>query len=186
MERIAIDMDEVMADFVSKHLEVYNREFGDQVSKTDLNGIKLWELKAEHAKSILNYIDEPGFFRDLPVMEGSQEVVYELSKHYDIYIATAAMERPTSFAAKYEWLKEHFPFLSDLHFVFCGDKSIIHADYLIDDNARHFKHFTGQGLLFTAPHNIHETGYVRVNNWYDVRDYFLSKGLNVADGLRKA
>lgn len=83
------------------------------------------------------------------------------------------MEHPNSFTAKYEWLKEHFPFLSDLNFVFCGNKSIINADYLIDDSPRHFKDFKGQGVLFSAPHNKYKTDYVRVNNWEEVRVYFL-------------
>jgi 5'(3')-deoxyribonucleotidase len=107
------------------------------------------------------------------ISKRSQEVIRELSEQYEIYITTAAMEHPTSFTAKYEWLREHFAFLSDRNFVFCGDKSIIRADYLIDDSVRHFKHFGGQGILYTAAHNAHETGYVRVNNWQEVRQFFL-------------
>jgi 5'(3')-deoxyribonucleotidase len=106
-------------------------------------------------------------------MEGSQEVIKELNNYYEIFITTAAMEHPTSFCAKYDWLKEHFPFLSDLNFVFCGKKSIINADYLIDDNPRHFEHFKGQGILFTAPHNLKNTSYIRVNNWIEIKDFFL-------------
>ncbi|WP_309137644.1 5'-3'-deoxyribonucleotidase [Rossellomorea sp. SC111] len=133
----------------------------------------MWKVRPHDADDILAYIDDPTFFRDLEVMEGSQEVIKELSESYEIYITTAAMEHPTSFTAKYEWLKEHFPFLSDLQFVFCGNKSIIHADYLIDDSPRHFKDFMGEGILFSAPHNRYELGYVRVENWNEVRRFFL-------------
>ena len=84
------------------------------------------------------------------------------------------MEHLNSFAAKYEWLKEHFPFISELNFVFCGDKSVINADFLIDDSPRHFKNFKGKGILFTAPHNIHEGSFLRVNNWGEVKAYFLT------------
>ena len=59
------------------------------------------------------------------------------------------MEYPWSFAAKYEWIKEHFPFFPDSHIVVCGDKSNIAADLLIDDNACHVERFSGQGLLFS-------------------------------------
>ncbi len=173
LKRIAIDMDEVIADFVSKHLDDYNRSFNDKLSSKDLHGRRLREIRPHHVKEILSYVDEPNFFRNLNVIEGSQEVIRELSEQYEIFIATAAMEHPSSFSAKYAWLKEHFPFLSNLNFVFCGDKSIIHADYLIDDSIRHFEHFSGQGILYTAPHNILTTGYVRVNNWQEVRQYFL-------------
>ncbi len=175
MKRIAIDMDEVIADFIPKQLALFNRDYNDNITLEDLRGKKLRELRPHLEKEIMNYFEDPSFFRDLQVMEDSQQVIRELSERYEIFITTAAMEVPASFTAKYEWLKEHFGFLNDMNFVFCGDKSIIHADYLIDDNARHFKRFCGQGILFTAPHNIHETGYVRVNNWKEVRDYFLPR-----------
>jgi len=32
--------------------------------------------------------------------------------------------------------------------------------------------FQGNGLLYTAPHNHGATGFVRVNNWQDVAEYF--------------
>jgi len=173
MERIAIDMDEVIADFNPKHLLVYNRDYADNLTVHDLMGTSLGELRPHLQQEIVNYLHDPAFFRDLDVMKDSQSVVQALSERYEIFITTAAMEYPSSFTAKYEWLKEHFPFLSEMNFVFCGEKSIIRADYLIDDNVRHFRRFTGQGILFTAPHNINETGYVRVNGWLEVRDYFL-------------
>ncbi|MGF3103026.1 5' nucleotidase, NT5C type [Rossellomorea sp. DUT-2] len=173
MKRIAIDMDEVIANFHKKHINLYNVEYNENLTEDDLSGTRLWEIRPNDADDILGYVDDPAFFRDLEVMKGSQEVIRELSKSFEIFITTAAMEHPNSFTAKYEWLKEHFPFLSEMHFVFCGNKSIIHADYLIDDSPRHFKDFKGEGILFSAPHNKYETGYVRVENWEEVREYFL-------------
>jgi 5'(3')-deoxyribonucleotidase len=174
LKRIAIDMDEVIADFHKKHLNLYNTEFNEQLTVSDLAGTRLWKLRPHAADEILSYVDDSTFFRDLEVMEGSQEVIKELSESFEIFITTAAMEHPNSFKAKYEWLREHFPFLSDMQFVFCGDKSIIHADYLIDDSPRHFKGFKGEGILFSAPHNKNETRYLRVNDWGEVRAYFLA------------
>jgi 5'(3')-deoxyribonucleotidase len=165
-------MDEVIADFHNKQLNLYNQNFNEKLSKEDLYGTRLWNLRPHISKEILACVDDPTFFRDLGVIEYSQEVIQELHENYEIYIVTAAMEHPTSFSAKYEWLKEHFSFLSDMNFVFCGDKSIIRADYLIDDSPKNIKRFSGQGILFTAPHNIHETGFVRVNNWQEIRQYF--------------
>jgi 5'(3')-deoxyribonucleotidase len=83
MQRIAIDMDEVIADFNPKHLRVFNRDYNENLTLNDLMGTRLREL------------------------------------------------RP------------------------------------------HFKRFKGQGILYTAPHNINETGYVRVNNWLEIQRYFL-------------
>ncbi|TYP73339.1 5' nucleotidase, NT5C type [Paenibacillus methanolicus] len=178
MKRIAIDMDEVIADFNTKHLSVFNRDYKENLTVRDLMGTRLRELRPQWKQEILAYLNDPLFFRDLDVMKDSQTVIKELSERYEIFITTAAMEFPSSFAAKYEWLKEHFPFIPEMNFVFCGDKSIIRADYLIDDNARHFQRFNGQGILFSAPHNLNETGYVRVENWLEVRAYFQRSCIN--------
>jgi 5'(3')-deoxyribonucleotidase len=48
----------------------------------------------------------------------------------------------------------------------------LRADYLIDDLPRNLMRFEGQGLLYTAPHNLMATGFVRVNNWREVAEYF--------------
>ena len=108
-------------------------------------------------------------------MPDSQEVVKWLSEHYEIFIVTSAMEFKYSMEDKYDWLLDHFPFISWKKFVFCGDKSILRADYMIDDHPRNLKKFIGKGLLYTASHNTDETAYTRVNNWLEIRDFFASE-----------
>ena len=115
---------------------------------------------------------DASFFEDLAVLPDCQEVVRELAGRYDVFIASAAMDVPCSFDAKYRWLQRHFPFIPPSQIVFCGDKTIVDADYLIDDRPRHFAKFRGQALLFSAPHNAGETGYTRVASWKEVREHF--------------
>jgi len=178
MQRIAIDMDEVIADFLTKYVASYNEEFQATITKEQLMGLHLSEIVAEaHRSRLQEFMRDETFFSDLAVMPGSQEVIRKLMDRYEVFITTAAMEVPASFGAKYEWLGKHFPFIPHTHIVFCGDKSILNADFLIDDNARHFKHFRGEGILFTAPHNVHITGYRRVKNWEEVRQMFLAPGV---------
>jgi 5'-nucleotidase len=174
-QRIAIDMDEVTADALSRHLELYNREFNMTLTVEHLQGKKITEaVIPDHRERVEAYPREVGFFKNLPVMPHSQEVIQALMQRYDVYITTAAMEYPTSFTDKFEWLRDHFPFIPWTNIVFCGDKSIIAADYLLDDTVRHFKQFRGEGIIFTAPHNINEQGYRRVHNWLEVRELFLA------------
>ncbi|MCP3930392.1 MAG: 5'(3')-deoxyribonucleotidase [Bacteroidetes bacterium] len=173
MKRIAVDMDEVMAEVRPKLLDLYEREFGIRLKHEDYFGKKIYEI--EGAKKIRKFIDEPGFFADLPVMEDCQEVLRELMDRYEVFITTAAMEFRYSLTEKYDWLQYHFPFIHWKNFVFCGDKSIIQADYMIDDHAFNFDNFDGQGILFTTSHNIYEDRYPRVDNWKDVRSYFADK-----------
>ena len=113
------------------------------------------------------------FFDCLGVIEEAQEVVRDLLREHEVFIVSAAMEIPESFAAKHRWLRRHFPFISASNIVFCGNKRIIDVDYLIDDEARHLSNFRGIGVLFSAPHNLNETAYERVAHWQDVRRTFL-------------
>jgi len=166
-------MDEVMADTVAEHIRRYNADHGTELTKYDMDGKWLWQCVPETHHSALNdYLDEPEFFRHLPVMPDSQRVLERLSKDNEIFIATAAMEVPKSFAAKFAWIEDHFPFIRPSHIVFCGDKSILSADFLIDDNPRQLNVFRGKGLLFYSPHNKYAKGWTRVEDWKAVERYF--------------
>lgn len=174
MKRICIDMDDVLADTLGEHIARYNRDHSEAVTKADLHGKWLWEIvSADRQEGLEGYLRSEEFFEDLPVMEDSQRVVRELAKHYEIFIATAAMEFPNSFGAKYRWLRRHFPWLNPSNFVYCGDKSILNADYLVDDQPLHFRRFAGEGILFTAPHNLNVSQYRRVDNWVQAGRLFL-------------
>jgi 5'-nucleotidase len=173
-KRIAVDMDEVMADSIARFQEWYGRDFQLELTLEALHGKNAHEVVApEHQPALRAYPNTEGFFRDLPVIKDSQRVLQALSERYELFIATAAMEFPNSFLDKYQWLQKYFIFIPWPNYVFCGDKSILNADYLIDDNAYNFEHFRGEGLLFDAPHNALETRYRRVRGWQEVADILL-------------
>lgn len=174
--RICIDMDEVMADSVAEHLARYNRDYQGNITKSDLRGKWIWDVvSSDRHPRLEEYLRSDDFFAVLDVMPDAQRVLQNLQRHYEVFIASAAMEVPTSFNAKYRWLERHFPSIPATHVVFCGDKSILRADYLIDDNPRQLRHFVGEGILYDAPHNIAVTGYRRVRNWLEIEELFLNK-----------
>jgi len=170
--RIAIDMDEVMADALTEQLRRYNAAYGTAITAADLSGRHLEQVVPPAHREAAEAMFDAAFFEDLDVLPDCQEVVSELADRYEVFIASAAMDVPRSFDAKYRWLRRHFPFIPPSHIVFCGDKTIVDADYLIDDRPRHFTRFRGQALLFSAPHNAGETAYTRVGSWKEVRAYF--------------
>jgi 5'(3')-deoxyribonucleotidase len=176
MRRICVDMDEVMADTLSEHLRRYNKEFDEAVGPEHLAGKSLWEITPlDRQQQLRAFLDAEDFFEDLPLMPDAQDVLKQLSTRFEIFIATQAMSVPNSLGPKYRWLQRHFPFIPPTHYVFCGNKSILRADYLIDDLPRNLERFEGQGILYTAPHNITTTGFVRVDNWQQVADYFATQ-----------
>ncbi len=175
-QRICVDMDEVIADAVTEHLDRYNRDFNEHITPADLHGKWLWDIvQQDRHPQLERYLRSDDFFAVLGVMPHAPRVLEALGERYEIFIATAAMEVPTSFNAKYAWLGRHFPFIAPSHIVFCGDKSILKADYLIDDNPRQLRRFTGQGILYESPHNVNVTGYPRVKNWLEVEAMFLTE-----------
>ncbi len=174
--RIAIDMDEVMADALAEHVRRYNAAFDAHVRIEDLNGRHLEDcVPPEHRDAAVSMFDA-SFFEELELLPDCVEVIRELTERFEVFIVSAAMDVPLSFDAKYRWLLRHFPFIPSSHFVFCGDKSIIDADYLIDDRPRHFARFKGRPVLFSAPHNSAESRYPRVSSWADVRRLFEAEG----------
>lgn len=172
--RICVDMDEVMADTLSEHLRRYNDAFDEAITPADLVGKGIWEYAPEDRRMQLRaFLDAEDFFEDLPLLPGAQEVLRALSERFEIFIATQAMTVPNSLGPKYRWLQRHFPFIPPTHYVFCGNKSILLADYLIDDLPRNLERFQGTGLLYSAPHNLTASGsFTRVNDWGDVAAYF--------------
>lgn len=171
---LCVDMDEVIADALGEHLLRYNRDFSEQLTRADLHGQWLWDvIPARRHNALLEYLASEDFFSVLDVMPHAQRVLERLQSRYEVFIATAAMEVPTSFNAKFQWLEQHFPFIPPSHIVFCGNKSILRGDYLIDDSPRQLRLFRGKGILFTSPSNMSVTGFPRVQDWLDVERMFL-------------
>ena len=167
-------MDEVMADALSEHLRRYNRHYGERVTAADLEGKWLWDVVSSDRHEVLeSQLRSEDFFAVLEVMPEAQRVMQRLQMNYEVFIATAAMEVPTSFEQKFKWLERHFPFIPSSHIVYCGDKGILRADYLIDDNPRQLRRFEGEGILFSSPHNLRVKGFRRVKDWLEVEKLFL-------------
>jgi 5'(3')-deoxyribonucleotidase len=168
---IAVDMDGVLADTESHFIQYYEIETGEKVDRNSLLGVP--ESQAFNDKTaVQRYVHTAGFFRSLPLIPGSVEAIRSLMEHFDVYIVSAAMEFPLSLYEKKQWLEEYFPFVSWRNIVFCGDKSIVKTDYLIDDHLKNLDHFTGVSLMFTASHNVHHDHHRRMNNWEEILAYF--------------
>ena len=173
MKRIAIDMDEVIADVIPKFINLYNRDFGVPLDLVIEPGNEVFkQVPQDVNQKWFEYINEEGFFRDLAVIPDSQRVIKALQEKYDVYIVSAAMEFRNSLVDKYDWLAEHFPFIDWQHIMFCGNK-IVEVDVLIDDRIKNFVSFKGRPLLYTSPHNLLITEYERVNSWEEIAGLLL-------------
>ncbi len=163
MEQILVDMDGVLADVYSQFLQLEERETGIKQNVAALSG----KTEPEAFRYYEQHVRSKDFFRKAPVISGSIEGLKYLNNKYKVIIVSAAMEFPHSLIEKHGWLGEFFPFISWKQIVFCGDKSSLMGDIMIDDHPKNLDFFHGRKLLFTQPHNIHlaREGYERVDSW---------------------
>jgi 5'-nucleotidase len=170
-QRIAVDMDGVLADVVEQFFRYDEKDFGRRKTWEEAKGKK----EIEVFPKIREYVYTKGFFRTTPVIEGSQEILFELNKNYEIFIVSAATEFPQSLSEKQEWLNEHFPFIQWQQMVFCGLKTIIEADIMIDDHFKNLDHFKRTTILFSQPHNLLQDAgrHKRANSWKEIAEMLL-------------
>ena len=164
---IAIDMDGVLADVELQTLAFYERDYGIKYTREHLMGRAEEDFFPEKG-IVRKYVYEPGFFLTLPLIEGAVEAVKTLMEDFDVFIVSAAVEFPLSLNEKLQWLGTHFPFITWHNIVFCGDKSIINTDYMIDDHIKNLDKFKGKTYMFHAYHNVNYTHHTRINNWPQV------------------
>jgi len=172
---IFIDMDEVIADAYDAFISNYNTDFNENLTIEDFKGAEAWEIiPKDRKKQMRKYLYTDGFFRSFKPIGNSQDILEQLCKEHEVYIASAAMEFPNSLKEKSDWLDEYFPFIHWKNRILCGNKFILKGDLLIDDRAYNLKAFNGHSLLFTSPHNIYENSFPRANNWDEAYEFIKS------------
>jgi len=171
MERIAVDMDGVIADVLEQFFLYDEKDFGTRRTLEEITG----KPESISFPKCREYVFTKGFFRTAPVMKESQDILWKLNKQYEIFIVSAATEFPHSLCEKHEWLNEHFPFITWQQMVFCGAKTIIEADMMIDDHFKNLDHFKRTTFLFSQPHNLLQNAgrHRRVNSWKEIADILL-------------
>jgi 5'(3')-deoxyribonucleotidase len=112
MKRICVDMDEVIADTVAEHLLRYNRDYSGNAHQG--RPARQVDLARRLDRAAIPILDDLSPRRKTssktstssPTRSASSK---NSSSQYEVFIASAAMEVPTSFNAKYRWLERHFP-----------------------------------------------------------------------------
>ncbi len=97
MARIAIDMDNVMADLTPQLIDMYEAEYGERIDAATLNGLP--EGEGYPVPGVVHrYIRSAGFFRSLPVMKDSQEIIKSLSAQHEVFM----YRRPQNFPCRWQ------------------------------------------------------------------------------------
>lgn len=165
-KRILIDVDGVLADFVSAALKIGNKLSGKNVQ---LDEVTQWDLIEQHfpdcEPEMYEAFMEPGFARNLDVYEWAQKGVEMMKTLGEVRIVTSPIIGPTFCYDRVKWLEEHFD-LGYKDIIFAYDKSCIDGTILIDDKPsnisgwieareRDSKH-SFLGVLWFQPWNVDE------------------------------
>jgi 5'(3')-deoxyribonucleotidase len=164
-------MDGVLADVYPRFFELYEQETGIKKTMDETIGLKEGEAFPE----LYRWVQTPGFFRTIPVMPDSQRVLKLLNKAYEILVISMATEFPVSLTDKQMWINYHFPFISWKQVIFCGNKSLIPADLMIDDHFKNLDNFKGETIMFIQPHNVNKTDHQHktVSSWTEIEKLLL-------------
>lgn len=173
--RILVDVDGVIADIHAVWLKMYNADYDDRMTLSDITKWGMHELvKPECGKKIYDYLKHPEFYLQVPAIENALWGVLKLREDNEVIFATSGF-----YSTKVEWLALN-GFLNGEHqvgsewwrtatdVVIASNKSIIRADCLIDDYPENLRNFSGARLLFDRPWNKGFSDFGRVMNWEDL------------------
>jgi len=163
---IAIDVDDVCLSLIDNWLLHYNRDFKDNLTSDkiiDWNISKF--VKPSAKKAIYEYAENAEIYKTAKPVKNALKGV-NLIKECGYRVIYVTANNP--YNSKFDWLLKN-EFLDDhKDFVSAYDKSLILANYLIDDKYENVIEFGGKGILFNRPWNEYFLCRNRVENWNDI------------------
>lgn len=156
----AIDCDEVLRSNIKDMIELYNRDYNDNISFNDVFDFdvdkvftKVKETTGESASKYFFEKYSKEVFSDSDAMPQAKEAVDILRKYGKVIVVTY-QKNIENRSRTLKWLDDNNIAYDGICFL--RDKSLVHADYLIDDNDWNFygcncKH----GILISKPYNKH-------------------------------
>lgn len=185
--RIAIDIDEVLAETLEAFLDYHNKKYKTSFCKEQFYTYDWWEIMNISVKKILDrfydFIKTDHGSNIVPV-EGAVETIKYLSKNNKLSLITG---RPKKiFKETHDWINRYFPkCIEEIHFT--GDyvnpiKNItkgnickqINASFIIEDVPRYSENCAQAGVdvfLFDRPWNqgVEQNDKIRrVYSWKDI------------------
>lgn len=164
--RYLIDCDGVLADFSAHVIECS----GSTLTPAEVTQWDIFSLIGERGgeqlkKKTLLMMDDPEFWRTLPLMDGAAEGVARIKEEgHDIYWVTSPWGTCSGWdVARRAWLKANFEWSSTDHVVITSAKYVCLGDVFIDDHIKNVEkwaqwHPSGRALLMKAPYNENHEG----------------------------
>lgn len=178
---IAVDCDDVLIPSSEKIVEMYNRQFGTNISLADSQNSKAnWGASREEIGERIYDIQLTDEYLSLSPFEDAVEVCRRLTKMHDLHLVTARPGR--IMATTIAMLEAHFKdvFQEIEHVGMDGNKGKIcqslQANVLIDDNHKHLENAKACGVVDRIwfgdypwqLETISPSHTLRCKDWYEV------------------
>ena len=110
------------------------------------------------------------YWESIPPMEGAIEILTELSKKHEVFIATDAItiKNEAVMTGKKRWLVRFLPSFNTSQLIFIQNKNLLKGDVIIEDIVEQVKFFTGKVILFDYCYNRFYVPDYRVTTWKEV------------------
>ncbi|MBN2880651.1 hypothetical protein JXM83_01240 [Candidatus Woesearchaeota archaeon] len=108
--KIGIDLDEVLADFLSTLIEYHNINYGTSLIREQFKSYRFWETwggtREDAIQKVYDFYQTPYFKNIKPVLD-SQKAVDILKLNNDLVVVTSRQNDIAE--ATREWIAQHFP-----------------------------------------------------------------------------
>lgn len=172
-QRILLDVDGVLADFVTPALEIVRNVTGAPVPEDALED---WDIFRAYPKDVQNKFYDAfkceGWCMGLEPYPGSQEGIALLERVADVYFVTSPMHGPHWAYERTLWLKKYFG-VPAKRVVHTNAKYLCVGDIFVDDKFDHVEnwqkaHPHGCSVLWTQPYNRKNEWPHRATCWEEV------------------
>jgi 5'-nucleotidase len=176
---LVFDLDSIVIDLLGPWVTYYNNIWNDNKTVSDITDYHIEKIvKPECGAKIYDVFKDPGFYPNLPPIDGAIEALYKLhNQGHDVVIATAIAgftpeERAKAAGDKYLWCGKNIPFIPQRNIQIGTRKELIHADVFVDDSPSNIQAYkkkwpNADVLSIAYPYNIHMRLIVR----YMAQDY---------------
>ena len=180
--RIGIDIDEVVAEWLDKMIELVNKEKNANYKKLDMTTADIGDVMGLTQEDINFFFEKfctQRLLEDLPPIEGSKDVINRwFDKNHKIFFVTSRKKCYKSAEEQtLNWLKKHgFKFHK---IIFNHDKhdaaEKLNVNFFIEDDFRYAKHIADKGIkvfLLDKPYNqdAEHENITRVKNWKEIEE----------------
>jgi len=171
---IYVDMDDTVAECDSILVGKYNMSgYGDNITLACLTPPHT-RIKKEVRNILRGYIAEPGFFFNLPVVDGCRQVLLDWHRmgHFIYFVTKPFYPSKTCFIEKLDWVDNYFPWLGRYRVIFLQEKNLLSGDVMIDDRYSFMLGFKGRRILFDLYHRRNGRDYKGVEiatTWEEVK-----------------